>query len=113
MVKIDGTTITMVRGDTAIIYITIRTPKGTTYKIQQGDEVRFAAKKTYADKDPVILKNIDTETLTLQLDPEDTKSLNMGSTNGKYVYDIQLTQATSGAVDTFIRGQLILLEQVE
>lgn len=102
----------MIRGDTAKIHITIQTPKGTSYHMKEGDSLRFAAKKAYTDKNAVILKNIDTETLVLQLDPEDTKGLGMGSTNGKYVYDIQLTQA-NGTVDTFIRGQLNLLEQVD
>lgn len=112
MVSISETNITMIRGDTAKIQVSIFDASGEIYEPQNGDSVRFAAKKKYTDSACVILKDIPIDTLLLQLDPDDTEPLGMGSSHGKYVYDIKLTKA-DGTVDTFIRGVLILLEEVD
>lgn len=111
MVVINGTTITMVRGDTARISVGIQDAEGEPYVPAEGDRIRFAAKKKYTDAEPVINKEVDTTAMLLVLDPEDTKDLQMGSMKGRYVYDIELTQA-DGTVDTFIRGDLVLLEEI-
>ena len=71
---------------------------------------RFAMKKDYDDPDTevLIVKDIPTNTLILQLDPEDTKDLPFGT----YVYDIQLTNS-SGEVDTFItKAFFVITEEV-
>ena len=108
MVKLQGTTITMTRGDTARIQISITDIDGSEYVPAYGDSVRFAAKKSYYDDAPVILKNIPTNTLLLTLEPEDTKPLQFG----RYVYDIELTQR-DGTVNTFIaKASLVLEEEV-
>lgn len=108
MVKLQGTTITMTRGDTARVQIGITDVDGSEYKPLNGDKVRFAAKKSYYDEQPVILKEIPISTLLLTLEPEDTKPLQFG----KYVYDIELTQR-DGTVNTFItKASLILEEEV-
>ena len=104
MIKINGTTITMTRGDTLVVEVGIM--RGNeAYVPQEGDTVRFAMKnksmnlyKTeYSDPEPLLVKTIPTDTLILQLDPEDTKPFGFGD----YVYDIELTYA-DGTVDTFI-----------
>ena len=96
MYKIEGTSITLTRGDS--FYCDISMKEGhREYTPAQGDVVRFAMKKKYTDAEPLILKVIPNETLRLHLDPEDTKDLEFG----RYVYDIELTKA-NGDVDTFI-----------
>ena len=65
MVKLQGTTITMTRGDTARVQIGITDVDGSEYKPLNGDKVRFAAKKSYYDEQPVILKEIPISTLLL------------------------------------------------
>ena len=107
---IKKTTITLTRGDTLKAQISITDKDGNPYEIQPGDTVRFAMKRNYSDPDSEVLieKNIPTNTLILQLDPEDTKTLPFGN----YVYDIQLTN-TMGEVDTFItKATLVLTEEV-
>lgn len=104
MIKVKGTTITMTRGDTLVLTLTL-TKDGEAYVPEAGDAIRFAVKHTamnderseYTDQNPLLEKSIPTDTLTLRLDPADTKALGFGT----YVYDIQLTHA-DGAVDTFI-----------
>ena len=102
--SIDGTSITMTRGDTMKAAITL-TKDGEPYEPAAGDSIRFALKHTtlnanktdYADTTPLILKQIPTDTMELTLDPEDTKGLAFGS----YIYDIEVTFA-DGSVDTVI-----------
>ena len=112
MVVINGTTITMVRGDTARITISVNDADGQPYVPVEGDVIRFAAKKKYTDADVVIYKLIDTGAMLLVIEPDDTEGLMMGGTKGRYVYDIEITMA-DGTVDTFVRGDLVLLEEVE
>ena len=108
MVEIKGTTITMVRGDTAKIIISIQDAEGNDYTPVEGDVIRFAAKKSYFDEEPVIYKAIPNDSLMLWLEPQDTKSLAFG----KYYYDIEITFA-DGDVDTFIaNAELVLMKEV-
>lgn len=106
MVKLQGTNITMTRGDTARVQVSIANQDGTEYKPLNGDVVRFAMKKSYYDEKPLVLKNIPIDTLLLTIEPTDTKPLQFG----KYVYDIELTQR-DGTVNTFITKANIILEE--
>lgn len=94
--SIDGNRISLTRGDSLILNIVI-TKNGERYQPVTGDVVRFALKQQIPDDEPLILKNADITTMTLTLDPEDTKDLAFGS----YTYDIELT-TVDGYVDTFI-----------
>lgn len=108
MVRVNGTTITMTRGDTLTVQIAINKADGTPYEPEQGDAVRFALKKDYSDKAPLIMKTIDIEDLCLTLVPNDTKKLAFGD----YVYDIELTQE-DGTVDTFVaKARFKITEEV-
>ena len=108
MVRVNNTTITMTRGDTLTVQIGINKSDGTPYEPSEGDVVRFALKKDYSDKNPIILKTIDNEDLTLTLLPSDTKQLAFGD----YVYDIELTQE-DGTVDTFVaKARFKITEEV-
>ena len=106
----------MTRGDSLSIGLAITYDDGTSYEPEDGDKIRFALKsaamtvgnKEFRDREPLISKDIPTDTLVLELGPSDTKSLPFGN----YVYDIELTYA-SGFVDTFIsEGSLILAPEV-
>jgi len=121
-VSISGTTIKMTKGDTLKTYLQLkRLKEGAVigsenpedyedYIPEPEDSIRFAMKETYDDAiEPIILKNIPTDTLLLHLLPEDTKNLLAPKT---YVYDIEITYA-NGDVDTFItKAALKLTEEV-
>ena len=108
MFTIDGTTISMVRGDTLLLDIEVETVVDDNYIPAEGDVFVFAAKKNVGDYKPVIFKTIPTDTLKLRLDPADTNKLPFGD----YIYDIQARLA-SGYVDTIIsRGTLKILQEV-
>lgn len=111
MLNVDSKTnvITLTRGDTARIQVNITDATGQPYVPQDGDVIRFALKKRYADDTPLINITIPNDTLLLEISPSDTKPLRFGT----YKYDIQITMA-NGTVDTFIdRGQFVITEEVE
>lgn len=106
MYGIRNNRITLVRGDTLTAKVNIQCD-GEAYELREGDSVRFALKKSYNSKEEIIRKAIPADTMLLTLDPEDTAQLD----GGVYVYDIELTYA-NGDIDTFIRGNLVLLQDV-
>lgn len=109
--KIKGTTIILTRGDTLYVKVNIM-KDGEPYAPETGDTVRFALKhKTmtadggeYTDAEPILTKVIPNDTMVLQIDPNDTKTLHFGD----YAYDIQITFA-DGSVDTFITASTFRL----
>ena len=109
MQRISNNGITLTRGDTFRASLQITDTTGAPYIPADEDEIRFAMKEDYCDKNPAIIKIIPNDTLLLKLDPEDTKRLPVG----QYVYDIQITFA-NGDVDTFInRASFKLTEEVD
>ena len=108
---IDGTEITLTRGDTFKTVIRIENQDGEAYQPQDGDVVRFALNKKYKKDDegpPLILKVLDNEDLLLELKPEDTKNLKYGP----YVYDIEITLSNGEVYTVIDRATLILSEEV-
>ena len=112
MVKIKGKTITLTKGDTLLVDISIKDKDtGEEYIPSEGDEIRFALKSSYDDPETLIYKEIPIDTLELLIPSEETKQLEVRT--APYVYDIQLTTVT-GIVDTFIdKGSLYITEEVE
>lgn len=109
MVTVVNNTITLVRGDTVEIPVTIRTRDGDAYVPSEGDVIRFALKERY-DSDSVLIKKVlSNDDLILRLESCETKGL--PARKKPYVYDVELA-TVNGYVDTFIRGQLIVLEEV-
>ena len=114
-VQVDGNKITMTRGDTLRVKVGI-VVDGEAYAPQEYDVVRFAVKHStlnstqteYTDAQPLVTKTIPNETLILELEPSDTKSLGFG----KYDYDIQITFG-DGTVSTFINDKLVLTKEVD
>ena len=108
--SLNGTTITLTKGDTFKRTLILRDKTtGDPYIPIEGDVIRFAAKKRYQDEDCLIYVDIPINTMLLHIRPEMTKNLAVGN----YVYDMQITFA-NGDIDTFIdRAKLILTEEVE
>lgn len=109
MVEINSNNnIELTRGDTLKVKVNIFI-NSELYTPQEGDEIRFAMKRNYTDKNPLILKAIPFDTMMLHLKPEDTKHLIFGR---EYVYDVQITFA-NGDVRTFIKGKIKLTPEVD
>lgn len=103
--SVDGTKITMTRGDTVRIQVAIDID-GEEYAPEVGDVVRFAAKKAWTDEEPCILITIPNDTLILTIEPNDTKQLEFGA----YNYDLQITFA-NGDVATFVTKAKLKIEE--
>lgn len=107
--KIEGTTITLTRGDSFPLQINIKV-NGETYTPIQGDVVKFKLKRNlmdskhsrYLDDKPIICKQVPIDTMILELIPNDTKNLAFG----KYVYDLEITFGVNGRVYTFINNAI-------
>lgn len=110
MVSIVNNTITLVRGDTVEVPVTIRLRNGEEYVPSEGDVIRFALKESYGDNVPVLInKVLPIDTLILRLESCETEAL--AATKKPYVYDVELT-TVNGYVDTFVRGIVNVLEEV-
>ncbi len=108
MHSIDGNNITLTRGDTLFLELNLQ-KDGEAFTPEAGSSIRFAMKRKYTDDDSTALvKNVPTDTLMLEIEPDDTKELPMKKS---YVYDIEYTDA-DGHVDTFISGTFTLAEEV-
>lgn len=107
MYGIKNNRIVLVRGDTLTAKVIVKCD-GEEYEMREGDSMRFALKKNYNSKMAIINKEIPADTLLLTLSPEDTDALD----GGTYVYDVELTFA-NGDIDTFIRGDIVLLPDVD
>ena len=111
MVSINGTNITVTRGDTLDITIEILYPDGSPYTVREGDVIRFALKQRYTDAEPLILKEIPHNGMNLRLETGETKALKAGG--APYVYDVQITME-GGTVCTFIdRARFTVTEEVD
>lgn len=106
MFKINGSTISITRGDTGVFSLDVKTASGTAYDYSQ-DTVLFTVKKTVFDSTPLIQKQVIYEE-NITILPTDTSNLPYGT----YVYDVQLTTA-GGVVDTIITpSKFIIGEEV-
>ena len=111
MYKVEGTKITMTRGDTLKVQLSLKQGEDD-YTPVEGDALRFAVKSRlnskrteFVEDEPLIEVAIPMDTLLLQLDPEDTKDLKFGN----YYYDIEFTSA-SGDVDTVVPMSPFILD---
>lgn len=99
--------ISLTRGDTGVFTISLVDNNNVPYVPQAGDTLRFAMSKTYGSE-ILINKEIPIDTLILEIEPSDTKTLNFAP----YVYDIQLT-TNDGRVSTIIMGKFTITKEVE
>ena len=110
MVTVINNSITLIRGDTVEVPVIIRLRSGEEYVPTEGDVIRFALKGSYDDNAPVLIhKTLANESPIIRLEACETKAL--VAQKKPYVYDVELTTA-HGYVDTFIRGQITVLEEV-
>lgn len=120
MHKIEGTTITLTRGDSFAPNVEIKrideeTGEESVYTPVEGDQIRFAMKhkkmkadgSDYIDEEPLLVKQIPYDTMVLRLDPSDTKELSFG----KYAYDLEIVMA-DGWTETFLEGTFIVAKEV-
>lgn len=109
MLKIDGTNITLTRGDTLVLTVGMK-KNGQPYVLQEGDKVRFAVSIGHkGDAGYKLIQTVDMDSeMKVTMSSADTEKL----TKRMYCYDVELTYA-DGTVDTFISGNLFMVGESE
>ena len=98
--KIQGTDISMIRGDSEAIKVSCRNESGVDVPFAEGDIVYFTVKKSPYTEEKILQKIVTEFTdgvALITIFPEDTRELKPGA----YYYDIQLNRA-NGQVKTII-----------
>lgn len=98
MLSIQGTNITITRGDSAYIDISIKDSKGNAYTPGADDKIRAQVRTDASSKTVLFESEIPYDTLVWHIKPEDTESAQMGKS---YVYDMEIETA-EGDIFTFI-----------
>lgn len=89
MLDVQNEKVYLTRGDTAYLEIELITKSGENYTPAYGDKLYFRLKKS-ANKGSLLLeKEVNINTLTLELSPEDTADLDFGT----YCYEVELVTA--------------------
>lgn len=107
--KIEGTNLSMVRGDTEVIQVKCKDQNGNDVPFVTGDTLYFTVKVSAKTEDKMLQKVItefENGIALIPINPEDTKSLAIKD----YVYDIQLNRA-NGDVKTIIKKSIFTLEE--
>lgn len=111
MLSISNNNITLTRGDTLTLQVTLINMDNDPYEPEEGDSIRFAVSTGYLGDSHYALqysKDIPTDTLTFTMPATETAKLS----NKEYNYDIELTH-NDGSVDTVISGKFILTGEVK
>lgn len=106
--RIVGTDLHMIRGDTEAIKVSCINERGETITLGSGDTIYFTVKKS-TDTETKLLQKIVTTfsegTALINIMPEDTKPFKPGV----YYYDIQLNRS-NGQVKTIIPPSKFVVE---
>ena len=108
MLNINGNSIKLTRGDTAYIEITIYTPTGEVYELQDGDTLQFCIRefpKKQNNRPPLLNKTFNNRTVKIL--PNDTNALKYG----RYYYDVSLIFA-NGDINTVCAGDITLTYEI-
>lgn len=110
MLNIDrDNNIVLTRGDTGIFSVSLVQEDGEEYTPQEGSSMRFALAKKYGSTkgECLIVKDIPTDTMVLEIEPGDTDELPFGD----YLYDIEFTDQF-GRVSTVIMAKFKVAKEV-
>lgn len=98
--KLSGYDISMIRGDTEGIIVSVKTKDGELKPLVEGDTIYFTVKKSIRTDEILLQKVITTfydGKAHININPSDTKGLGYGT----YTYDVQWTSST-GKVKTIV-----------
>ena len=106
MISVDGTTITLTRGDTETLQVTVTDADGQPYELGEGEYIELVVKAKPSDAQPLIRKVTTDGAITF--DRADTWGLDVG----KYAYNVRVENGTS-SYHTIIEGKLSITAVVD
>ena len=104
---VSGTSLTMTRGDTEILTLSLQNDDGSEVTLVDGDIVYFTVKinvNTAVKSFQKIIREFTDGKAVIRIEHDDTKNLPYG----RYVYDIQLTRL-NGSVTTVVKPSTFTL----
>ena len=104
----DDNTIRITRGDSLTVNVSLVDQDGFPYEPVEGDEVLFTVKKSAKASEILIQKNIDINTLVLDLVEADTENLAFGN----YVYEIECITTTNDHYTVIKNAPFIITEEL-
>lgn len=110
MLSITGTNITITRGDSAYINVTIKDSQGNVYTPSTDDTIRAQVRQSATSTQILFESVIPSDTLVWHIKPEDTQTASLNGAT--YVYDMQIETA-DGDTFTFIpQSNFIISKEV-
>jgi len=109
MFKLKDTTIYLTRGDYMAVTLNLVCEDGTEYIPEEGDVIWFRVKESPNAKACVIEKQVDTETMYLILEEEDTMNLKFK----RYLYEMELVTADDKHYTFIELGYFIVGKELE
>ncbi len=109
MLEIKDNRIYLTRGDTAFITISLKDSLNNTYTPTLTDKIYFRLKKNVFGDSLLLVKEINIDTLTLELTPNDTKNLDFSS----YCYEIELITASGQCYTVVENAPFIIGPELE
>lgn len=86
MLVVNKGDISLTRGDTARLAVSITNNDGQPYAVKESDTLTLTVKADYKDEEVLIEKVVKGNNM-IHIEPKDTKELEFGT----YLYDVQLT----------------------
>ena len=106
MLNCQNNTITLTRGDTAILRLDITDDKGNPYKLTDSDVVIFTLKRSVMERDVIFQKSMVDGKIIIH--PQDTAHLEYG----QYVYDVELTKENGFVATVIPPHRFVIAEEV-
>lgn len=101
--------ITLTRGDTLTLELSLTNTDGTAYTPAEGDVIRIAISKGYVGESFYeLIKTAVFDDLSVTIPASETETLG----SKRYNYDVEITHS-SGIVDTVISATLTMLGEAE
>lgn len=110
MVTIKNNTITITQGDTLEVPLCIHDELFDDYIPGQDELIRIAIKSYPKADEPIIVKQISPNLMTVRLEASETKQLK--ARKMPYFYDIELRTPDDHLVATVITGDIYVTEEV-